>query len=491
MGSDCPAARHLGRVAFMATDNSIDSPQEAQEDAIEALLRFGLETRYEDLPFAIVERAKMAVLDVLGATIAGIRGEGVAELSSLAHEWGGALQATDLTNGKPLPLPLAGLVNGVAARAWDLDDVHERNRCHVSANIVPAALAVAQARGPVSGKEFLTSIVVGTELICRLARAPLLGFSATGSSVTYQCGFYGAALTASRLMGLSLSQTRHALGIAHARVAGNQQGNIESAMTVKLMQGIAVEGGLLSALMAEKGLGGARQILEGRFGYYAVYQRGQYDRSHLVDGLGSIWHQAEISLKPESPCCRFTHAFIEAAIEARQSFRDTERSDQVMIEMSEADAYSLVCTPSERRWHPTTLTDAQFSLPFVMAHALVHGVVNLQSFQPDGLQDPEVAELMGRISVSLREPKVDVNTPGDRVDSVAIRTTAGRFVSGKVRSARGHPSNPSSFEDVLVKFKACCAFGRPAWSGADAVAEEVRRMEQTKNVATLVHLLHP
>src|SRR3546814_685117 len=135
--------------------------------------------------------------------------------------------------------------------------------------------------------------------------------------MSYQCGFYGAALVAARLLSLSESQTRHALGIAHARMAGNQQGYLAGASTIRLMQGVAVEGGVLSALMAEQGLTGSTDILDGRFGYYDLAHRGNYERSDLVEGLGNThWRSLEPSIKPPYPCCKYTHGPIEAAISA-------------------------------------------------------------------------------------------------------------------------------------------------------------------------------
>lgn len=193
-------------------------------DATEDLLSFGLNTKYEDLPPEVVERTRLAILDTLGASIAGITGEGVAALAELVGGWGGTPEATALPTGTMLPLPHAAFLNGVAGRAWDLDDVHEQNTCHINANIVPAALALAEARGPQSGRELIAAVTVGAEMTCRLSSAPRISFSETGSSMSYQCGFYGAALTAARLLKLPRDAARHALGIAHARVAGNQQG---------------------------------------------------------------------------------------------------------------------------------------------------------------------------------------------------------------------------------------------------------------------------
>src|SRR3990172_1711211 len=283
----------------------------AKLDAMERWLEFGLGTGYRDLPQSVVARTKIAVPDTLGAAIAGSRGESVPELAALACHWGGNPEATLICNGRLLPLPLATLVNATAARAWDLDDVHEQNTCHVNVSTVPAALAISEARRPIDGRELIAAVAMGSELICRMSAAPRIGFSETGSSMTYQCAFYGVALTASRLMKLPAAQARHAMGIAHARTAGNQQGFLAGAMTVRLKNGIAAEGGVISALMAERNLTGSVDVLEGRFGYYHVFQRGTYEPQELVGERGDRGLGNGISIKPLFPRCQFIHGPID------------------------------------------------------------------------------------------------------------------------------------------------------------------------------------
>lgn len=458
-------------------------------DAIEQFLDFGLSLGYDDLPPEVIERTRLAILDTLGATLAGVRGEGVAELAGLYASWGGGAQATSLPNGARLPLPHAALLNGVAARAWDLDDVHEQHTCHVNVNIVPTALALAEARGPVDGRSLIVAVALGAELVCRLSGASRISFSETGSSMSYQCGFYGAALTAARLMGLSRDAMRHALGIAHARVAGNQQGYLAGAMTVRLMQGVAVEGGLLSALMAEAGLTGSSEVFEGRFGYYDVYHRGQYDRSTLVEGLGtSRWRLLEPSIKPAYPCCKYTHGPIEAAVAAVTELDvRAEDIERIVVKVTNREVHDLVCETHDRKWNPQSLTESQFSLPFTVAHAATHRKVDLATFQPEGLSDPVVRRLVARVEVDL-----DVAAQGTSRGTfpmpgiVTVHDKRGRSVQKRVEFVRGHPNNPMRFDEVATKFKACARLGSPDWGGADDVIQAVRQLESLADAGALM-----
>src|SRR5262249_48700417 len=158
------------------------------------------------------------------------------------------------------------------------------------------------------------------------------------------------------------------------------------------------ESGLISALMAERGLTGSRKILEGRFGYFETYQRSAYDREVLVGSLGTDWHLLQISIKPVYPCCKYTHGPMEAALDAMAkagaAAADIERVD---IKVTNREVYDLVCETRERKWHPETVVDCQFSLAFVVAYALVHGGMSLKALEPSGMHDPEVRALMQRI----------------------------------------------------------------------------------------------
>jgi len=462
----------------------------AKLDAMERWLEFGLGTGYRDLPQSVVARTKIAVLDTLGAAIAGGRGESVPELAALACHWGGNPEATLICNGRRLPLPLATLVNATAARAWDLDDVHEQNTCHVNVSTVPAALAISEARRPIDGRELIAAVAMGSELICRMSAAPRIGFSETGSSMTYQCAFYGVALTASRLMKLPTAQARHAMGIAHARTAGNQQGFLAGAMTVRLMQGIAAEGGVISALMAERNLTGSVDVLEGRFGYYHVFQRGKYEPQELVGELGGRWLVNDISIKPLYPCCKFIHGPIDALLQALgDAGIGADDIERVRVVVTNKEVHDVVCTTRERKWNPASIAEAQFSLPFMLAWAAVHRSIGFQAVNPLSLGDPAVKALMPRIEVDLQtgsqnDGRGTFPMPG----IVTVIERNGRATQRTVEYVKGHPKNPMSYDDVAGKFLDCARFGRPDWTRAEEVVEAVRNLERIDDAGRLVRL---
>lgn len=462
-------------------------------DAIEPILKFGLDTQWTDLPEDVIERTRLAILDTIASALPGARGHGLPELTSLVTEWGGAPQATLLTSGRKVPAPLATLVNGVAARAWDLDDVHEQNTCHVNANTVPAALAVAEARGPVNGRDFMLAVALGTEAICRVSAAPRLSFSETGMANSYQSGYFGTALAASRLLGLDIDRARHAMGIAYARVAGNQQGYVDGAMTVRLMQGVAPEGGVIAALMAERGITGSSKVLEGKFGYFPTYQRGVYEPKDLTVDLGTLWRSLEISIKPVYPCCKFTHGPMEAMLDAMaRADISHEEIERVVIDVTNREVYDLICEIKERKWNPITVVDCQFSLPYTVAYVAVNGMMSLEAFQPEGMADARVRAFMARIDARL-----DVEAQGSGRGKfpmpgiVEIRTKGGRISKSTVTYVKGHPKNAMDFEDVADKTRACARFAGFDESQTERLISFVRELENQDDVSRLAELASP
>jgi 2-methylcitrate dehydratase PrpD len=462
-------------------------------DAIENLVAFSLSSERGNLPAAVLERTKLAILDTLASTIAGRDAEGVPTLCGLIEDWGGAPQATVLNTGRRTASPLAALVNGVAARAWDLDDVHEQNTCHVSANIVPVAMALAEARPTITGREMLAATAVGMEITSRISGAPKLSFSETGMANSYQSGFFGAAITAARLLKLDEVRARHAMGIAYARIAGNQQGYVDGAMTVRLMQGVAPEGGLISALMAERGLTGSKDVLEGRFGYFETYQRAQYDPAVLTNGLGENWHLSNISIKPVYPCCKYTHGPIEAAVDGLAKANcHPDDITRITVKVTNREVYDLVCETRERKWNPRTVVDCQFSLAYTVAYALVHGGMSLDAVQPIGMNDARVRALMPRIEVDLDVEKQGVGRgtfPMPGVITLELRS--GKQITSEVVYVKGHPRNPMSFDDVAEKMRVCSSFTDRDPGRTEELIAAIRDLENLVDAAVLSSLAAP
>src|SRR5262245_61838646 len=177
-------------------------------------------TRYEDIPERDLLFSKMHLVDTLGVAIAGTSDDATQKVMDYAREFGGRPEATAVGFGEKLPAPLAGMVNAVSARAYDLDDCHEGTATHTSVTVVPAALAMAEKLGGISGKELLVAVTLGNDLISRVSATGNNMGNVTGWAPSMVTGGFGAAAAAGRMLGLDTAGMQRALGLALARASG-------------------------------------------------------------------------------------------------------------------------------------------------------------------------------------------------------------------------------------------------------------------------------
>ena len=453
--------------------------------------------RLSDIPAETREHVKQSFLDTLGAALAGTAAEGSAALVEQVGEWGGHAQSRLIGFAQRVSFLDATIVNTTMARALELDDVHEMAMLHPSVSCIPTALAWADWKGPVSGADLLTACTAGMELVCRLGLTPT--YHVAGAlhkprwfSYTYQCGTFGAAAIVAKLERLSHDLTLDALGNAYSQMAGNQQGIQEGVLIVRVQQGLSARDGALGALLAKKGITGGRRMLEGKFGYLNAFCGGEYDRNQLLDGLGETFQVDQISIKPY-PCCKITHASVSAALELVEQ-HDLKPSDidEVTVQIASRESWDEVCQPVAEKRRPKTSVDAQFSLPFVVASAIVRRRVGLDEVGAEGLKDADILAMAQRV---LPVHDTSAEKSEGRVLPMPI-TMQMRLANGKTlslwkRFPHGHPQNRMQWISVEQKFRECAARARVPV--ADAVQEEiigmVRGLEDVKDVRDLNRLL--
>ena len=475
----------------------------AQRAAVEpgslenALVDFLQGLRIEDIPADSREHVKQSFLDTLGAALAGTAAEGTDALVAQVAEWGGHEQSRVIGFPHRVSFPDATIINTTMARALELDDVHEMAMLHPSVSVIPTALAWADWQGPVTGAELLASCVAGMELVCRLGLTPIYHVAGDKHkprwfSYTYQCGTFGAAAVVARLMKLDRDRTLSALGNAYSQMAGNQQGIQEGVLIVRVQQGLSARDGAIGALLAAKGITGGRHMLEGKFGYLNAFCGGEYDRRQLLDGLGQTFQVDQISIKPY-PCCKITHASVSAALELVET-NDLKPSDieSVTVQISSRESWDEVCQPVAEKRRPKTSVDAQFSLPFVVASAIVKRRVSLDEVGAAGLSDPDILAMAQRVE-PVHDPDAEVSQ--GRVLPMPV-TMEMRLANGKTlnlwkRFPYGHPQNRMAWIGVEQKFRECAerARVRVADKSLDAIIEAVRHLEELKDARELNQLL--
>src|SRR4030043_1929743 len=143
-------------------------------DAAYLLAKNLVNVKYEDIPPDVTEHTKKQVLDILGVALGGSSKAGVKELAEIVTDWGGKEESTIFCYGKKVPAPNAAQVNATMGHALDYDDTGD-GPTHPSVVIVSSALAMAERKGKVSGRELIAAVALGTDMMGRLGQAFRLG----------------------------------------------------------------------------------------------------------------------------------------------------------------------------------------------------------------------------------------------------------------------------------------------------------------------------
>jgi len=456
VGAGLTAGPSIGQAAAApAAPPGQDGLAAGAQDAIAVLAKFMLETPATAIPAAVVDLTRRQLVDTVAVAIGGRREEGVAELVELYSEIGGAGES--VVWGTPLRLPAhdAARINAAMAHALEFDDTYGPGYLHPSAITFPAALAVADQVGGVSGEELLIAAALAIDVACRLSIAGQPGVDgfATGWHNTTLVGYLSSALLAGRLMGLTERQLVHAAGIAAHQAAGNAQSHIDGALTKRLGPGLASSAGILAARLAARGVTGPRNVLEGDKGWFVQYHRGIYSRGALVEGIGRSFTAMETSFKPW-PSCRGSHTSADAALQLIQA-HDVRADDVVGIVLRNGPAeFPFLSSPIERKRHPETSVEAQFSIPWVVAAAFVDRKVSIAQFTPSALRRADVNAMAQRLvaveDASLANPH---GGPGHAEVEVSLRD--GRTMRKRVTAAKGDPAAPMTEQEVDAKFLDC------------------------------------
>jgi len=429
-----------------------------REDAVIPLLRSILSTSYAQIPRHVITETKYRIIDTIAALLAGSKTVEAHLLLDYVKDYGGREQATVMNYGVRVPVEQAGLLNATMARGMDLDDVYEGTSLHVHVVTVPTAFAVAEAVGEVSGKELLKAVILGSDLMIRLSMANRIPTAISGMNATYQLGCFAATVTAGLLLRLNEAEMLNAMGIAYALLCGNSQCLVEGAMTTRLSCGVSVRNGIFAAQLAKRGFSGVNDVLEGLFGYYPVYQRGEYDREQLLADVGTF-RNINTTLKLY-PCCMHTHAAIEALkkVVARASIKSKE-VDKVKVYVNR-QAFNLTCLGKEQKCKPSSIAQAQFSMPYVLGSILYRGDIFLQDFTEEAIHDPNRLHLAKLIECKVDAEMEALSAKEITPAKVEVHLRGGTCIKEAVHRRRGHPELPLSPEEIREKLKRCARF---AW----------------------------
>lgn len=454
-------------------------------DIAERLVNNVLVTTYESLPQEAIENTKNSILDTLGTILAGYTAPGCKAVVDLVREWGGKEESTILVFGGKVTAHNAAMVNSVMARALDYDNVISVG-LHPSACSVPTALAIAEMRGHVSGKQLITAIAVGEDLATRLNLAvnpANKGFDPTGV-----CMALGTAAITGKLLGLKEEKMLSALGIAFNQAAGSPQGTMDGGLVVRVSQGLTSRVGIVSALLASKGITGIKNIMQGEFGFFRLFSQDQPNLEILTDQLGKRFENAKMACFKKHPSCGLTSSTIDGVLELINEHRfSPEEVERITVRVS-TPVYTIVGHPF--KVGSNSQVDAQFSISYTVASAIIRKSSKLEHFTEQYIIDPKVQEVASKVQ-AIADEELDKVPTEMKSMIMEIELKDGEKFSKFIRYPRGSPQNPMSNEEIKEKFRNCANYAPklPTNRVCEKIISLIGRLEKVDDVCEIINLL--
>lgn len=440
------------------------------ETAAEILADHFVGLKAGSIPDKHMNDAKTLVRDYMGVAVGGSRTSSARIAARFAEDNGGKAEATLIGHGGKVPAVHAAFANAIASHSIELDDVDILALYHFSPPVVSAALAAAEASKS-SGEEFVAAVVAGCEMMARVSNATNFSLRNRGFHSTPTCGVFGATIAAARLMRLDKDQTVSALGLAGAQASGLME-MYGPSMQKQFNPGPAARNGITSAAMAKLGYTGAATIFEGERGFCKVFTD-EYDVAALTKNLGTEF-PIHIEYKPYS-CARPIHNAIDTALAVRAQLKEPVSAITSMhMRRHPAWAHYHLNT------HPATYHEAQVSLPYSVAIALLEGSALPPQYQNDKLKNPEVLRLSEMLVVTP-----DESLPRGVSCAIEVKTKGGAVLTAQVDHPRGSIANPMSESDMSQKMH---LLGDPVLGekGVDTLASLIAEVERLPNIDGLV-----
>ncbi len=390
---------------------------------------------WEQLPEAVQNQARRCLLDTLGAAIAGRR----TELSGIIHDFAAMTfpggDSPLWGDGRLATPPGAALANGMTVDALDIHDGFSLTKGHAGVAVIPAAVATLPLNqaGKVSGKEFLTTLVIGYEIALRAGvalHATACDYHTSGAWNALGC----AAITARR-MGSTPEVTRHALGIAEYHGPRSQMMRvIDHPSMLKDGSGWGAMAGVSAGLLAHNGFTGApAETLEGT------------EVQGIWEDLGTNWLILQLYFKPHA-ICRWAQPAVEAALTLKREMSVDPENIRRLRVITFHEAARLRCR------QPDTTEQAQYSLPFPVAAAIVYGRLGPEELSGVGLKNHAVLGLAGKIE--LEEDQIyNERFPAQRFARVQIETTQGETFTSPETQPGWEAGSPPTDLELREKFQ--------------------------------------
>jgi 2-methylcitrate dehydratase PrpD len=415
---------------------------------------------------------KKLLMDYLGVALAGSQSESGRVARRFAKEHGAKPQARLIGDSARVDITAAAFANAISSHSIELDDIDVLALFHFSPPVFSAALATAEYAGA-NGKQLLTALAAGCEMMERASKATNPSLRNRGYHTTPTCGVFGATVASGKLLRLSKEKLVSALGLAGAQASGLME-MYGPSMQKRFNPGPTARNGVTAARIAQLGFTGADTIFEGERGFLRAFSDDAHPEA-LAQGLARPY-ELLIEFKPYS-CARPIHNAIDCALEVRK---------QDGFDMAKIEGIRFERHPDWARYHqnkaPRTYHEAQVSLPFSVAVALIEGKALLKQYSARNLRNPQVKRLTEMVAIS-ENPTL----PRGVSCRMTVTMRDGRALTSQVDYPKGSIENPMTEEELHGKFESLAA---PVIGSkrAENLADQVMALEKVSDVSDLMKL---
>jgi 2-methylcitrate dehydratase PrpD len=438
-----------------------------------------------DVPQAVIDKAKLVLLDTVGVALASSTMDFGRMVSAVAQKLGGPPSSRLIGGSVKVASANAVLANGTLAHGLDYDDTLEEAIVHTGCCAGITALAVGEEVSA-SGRAVLEAAIAGTEVMCKLGLVGPGKFHARGFHPTALCSTFGAAASAGKLYGLEPAQWIDAFGLCGSQSSGIIEYLADGTWTKRLHPGWSAHGGVIATLLAREGFRGPATVFEGQHGFYRSFGGPNEYRMDKLLELGTGWEIPRLTFK-SYPCGSISHPYMDCALKLKQKYSvRPERIVEVVCRTAEGPVHRL-WEPLKDKRRPRSSYGAKFSLPYSIAVMLIRGRAGLEEFTEEAIRDPQVLDLAQKVRYEL-DPSIDY--PRHFSGHVRIGLDDGTVLEENQPHPRGGFESPLPPEEIEEKFRANARLALPE-AQLDVIINSVKRLDELPSVTALTDLLEP
>ena len=410
----------------------------------EILSQYVFKLRLAEIDRDTIETVKSRILDYIAVSTAATY---YSDIPKRLIDYADTLSSGNDAGDKKYPQNIAGFLNGALAHCLDFDDGHLWAGIHAAGPVIGTAFAIAP-KYKVNGRLFFEAIIAGYDVEYRLGKALGKSHIQKGFHGSCTCGVIGAAVTAGKLIGLTERQLACAMGLAGLSVSGYRQPLIEGQMAKPVQVGYAAERGISAALLAKQNLEAPLQIFEGDKGLFQILSDlpiQQIVSDCLADlGAKPLINDTYTKL---FPCCRYTHAAIEASFHLRKSISNLEDINEIIV-----NTFDIAIDATASNQNPNSPQEARFSMNYLLAVALHTGFVGLDDFTDKAIDRSDIRATARKVKAYSTDHWNAVY-PDIRGAEIIIKMRDGRIHTQTIDRLSGMSGDP---EEVKGKFINSC-----------------------------------